>query len=68
MNRTKIAELLRLHSSKLGKEQVSIRTKFMVDPVYEDAVQQPRDLKRKKLRSPTKEGLDIEDDGEKKRL
>ena len=40
----------------------------MVDLVYEDAVQQLKEFNGKKLKSTTKEGLDIEDDDEKKKL
>ena len=40
----------------------------MVDLVYEDAVQQLKEFNGKKLKSTTKEGLDIEDDHEKKKL
>ena len=40
----------------------------MSDPVYEDAVQQLKEFNGKKLKSTTKEGLDIEDDDEKKKL
>ena len=40
----------------------------MVDLPYEDAVQQLKELNGKKLKSTAKEGLDIEDDDEKKKL
>ena len=40
----------------------------MIDLVYEDAVQQLKEFNGKKLKSTTKEGLDIEDDDEKKKL
>ena len=41
---------------------------IMIDPVYEDAVQQLKVFNGKKLESTTKEGLDIEDDHEKNKL
>merc|ERR1712021_35418 len=41
---------------------------YMVDPVDEYAVQQLKEFDGKKLKSTTKEGLDIEDDDEKKKL
>merc|ERR1711881_151422 len=52
-NRTKVAELLRFHTSK---------------SVDEYAVQQLKEFDGKKLKSTTKEGLDIEDEDEKKKL
>jgi molecular chaperone HtpG len=41
---------------------------YMVDPVDEYAVQQLKEFDGKKLKSTTKEGLDIDDDDEKKKL
>merc|ERR1711966_47122 len=41
---------------------------YMVDPVDEYAVQQLKEYDGKKLKSTTKEGLDIEDEDEKKKL
>merc|ERR1712070_590129 len=41
---------------------------YMVDPVDEYAVQQLKEFDGKKLKSVTKEGLDIEDEDEKKEL
>merc|ERR1712129_535989 len=41
---------------------------YMVDPVDEYAVQQLKEFDGKKLKSVTKEGLDIEDEAEKKKL
>merc|ERR1712099_109574 len=106
-NRTKVAELMRYHTSKSGDEQISfkeyvdrmkegqndiyyitgesiaavssspflenLRKKglevlYMVDPVDEYAVQQLKEFDGKKLKSTTKEGLDIEDEDEKKKL
>merc|ERR1712060_876738 len=106
-NRTKVAELLRFHTSKSGDEQISfkeyvdrmregqndiyyilgesiaavssspflenLRKKgleviYMVDPVDEYAVQQLKEFDGKKLKSTTKEGLDIEDEDEKKKI
>merc|ERR1711964_145494 len=40
---------------------------YMVDPVDEYAVQQLKEFDGKKLKSTTKEGLDIEDEDEKRR-
>merc|ERR1712087_900201 len=106
-NRTKVAELVRYHTSKSGDEQISfkeyvdrmkegqsdiyyitgesiaavssspfieaLRKKglevlYMVDPVDEYAVQQLKEFEGKKLKSVTKEGLDLEDEDEKKTL
>merc|ERR1712192_4409 len=106
-NRTKVAELLRFHTSKSGDEQISfkeyvdrmkegqndiyyitgesitavssspflenLRKKgleviYMVDPVDEYAVQQLKEFDGKKLKSTTKEGLDIEDEDETKKI
>merc|ERR1711988_480111 len=106
-NRTKVAELLRYHTSKSGDEQISfkeyvdrmkegqndifyitgesiaavssspflesLRKKglevlYMVDPIDEYAVQQLKEFDGKKLKSTTKEGLDIEDEDEKKKI
>merc|ERR1711869_126587 len=41
---------------------------YMVDPVDEYAVQQLKEFEGKKLKSTTKEGLDIDDEDEKKKL
>merc|ERR1712194_593290 len=41
---------------------------YMVDPVHEYAVQQLKEFDGKKLKSVTKEGLDIEDEDEKKKI
>merc|ERR1711977_214032 len=106
-NRTKIAELLRFHTSKSGDEQISLKeyvdrmkegqndiyyitgesiaavssspfletlrkkgleVLYMVDPVDEYAVQQLKEFDGKKLKSTTKEGLDIADEDEKKKI
>merc|ERR1711963_24877 len=106
-NRTKVAELMRYHSSKSGDEQISLKeyvdrmkegqndifyitgesitavssspfleslrkkgleVLYMVDPVDEYAVQQLKEFDGKKLKSTTKEGLDIEDEDEKKNM
>merc|ERR1711881_283653 len=106
-NRSKIAELMRYHTSKSGDEQISfkeyvdrmkegqndiyyitgesiqavssspflenLRKKglevlYMVDPVDEYAVQQLKEFDGKKLKSTTKEGLDIADEDEKKKI
>merc|ERR1712072_237079 len=106
-NRSKIAELLRFHTSKSGDEKISLKeyvdrmkegqndmyyitgesiaqvssspflenlrkkgleVLYMVDPVDEYAVQQLKEFDGKKLKSTTKEGLDIADEDEKKKL
>merc|ERR1712176_1740066 len=106
-NRTKVAELLRFHTSKSGDEQISfkeyvdrmkegqndiyyitgesiaavssspfletLRKKglevlYMVDPIDEYAVQQLKEFDGKKLKSITKEGLDIDEEDEKKKM
>merc|ERR1719468_1278799 len=106
-NRTKIAELLRFHTSKSGDELIALKeyvdrmkegqndiyyitgesitavssspfletlrkkgleVLYMVDPIDEYAVQQLKEFDGKKLKSTTKEGLDIEDEDEKKKL
>merc|ERR1719446_1625051 len=41
---------------------------YMVDPIDEYAVQQLKEFDGKKLKSTTKEGLDVEDEDEKKKL
>merc|ERR1712071_142805 len=41
---------------------------YMVDPIDEYAVQQLKEFDGKKLKSVTKEGLDIDDDDEKKKI
>merc|ERR1711998_633017 len=105
-NRTKVAELLRFHTSKSGDEMISfkeyvdrmkegqndiyyitgesvaqvssspfietLRKKgfeviYMVDPIDEYSVQQLKEFDGKKLKSVTKEGLDIDDEDEKKK-
>merc|ERR1711970_726136 len=45
-----------------------IEVLYMVDPVDEYAVQQLKEFDGKKLKSTTKEGLDIDDEDEKKKL
>merc|ERR1711956_55340 len=50
-NRTKVAELLRFHSSKSGDELIGLK-----------------EYVGKKLKSTTKEGLDIDDEDEKKKF
>merc|ERR1712141_560867 len=106
-NRTKVAELLRFHTSKSGDELISLKeyvdrmkegqndiyyitgesiaavssspfleqlrkkgieVLYLVDPIDEYAVQQLKEFDGKKLKSTTKEGLDIADDDEKKKL
>merc|ERR1712206_21073 len=41
---------------------------YMVDPIDEYAVQQLKEFDGKKLKSTTKEGLEIDDEDEKKKL
>merc|ERR1711975_178148 len=41
---------------------------YMVDPIDEYAVQQLKEYDGKKLKSVTKEGLDLDDEGEKKKM
>eukprot|EP00438_Fugacium_kawagutii_P014460 Skav223507 [mRNA] locus=scaffold1160:206258:215316:- [translate_table: standard] len=106
-NRTKIAELLRFHTSKSGDEQISLKeyvdrmkegqndifyitgesiaavssspfletlrkkgieVLYMTDPIDEYATQQLKEFDGKKLKSTTKEGLDIDDEDEKKKI
>merc|ERR1712190_555413 len=106
-NRTKVAELMRYHSSKSGDEQISfkeyvdrmkegqndiyyitgesiaavssspfleslrkrgIEVLYMVDPIDEYSVQQLKEFDGKKLKSVTKEGLELDDEDEKKKL
>merc|ERR1712073_19395 len=106
-NRTKVAELLRFHTSKSGDEQISLKeyvyrmkegqndiyyitgesitavssspfletlrkkgleVLYMTDPIDEYAVQQLKEFDGKKLKSTTKEGLDIDDEDEKKKF
>ena len=105
-NRTKIAELLRYHTSKSGEELVSLKEYvarmkegqkdiyyitgesrqmvsnspfleglkkkgyeviFMVDPIDEYAVQQLKEFDGKKLKSCSKEGLELDDSEEEKK-
>jgi len=105
-NRTKIAELLRFHTSKSGEDMVSLKeyvsrmkegqkdiyyitgesrvavsnspfleglkkrgyeVLFMVDPIDEYAVQQLKEFDGKKLKSCTKEGLDLDENEEEKK-
>merc|ERR1719387_1794280 len=106
-NRTKVAELMRYHTSKSGDEQISLKeyvdrmkegqndifyitgesiaavqaspfletlkkkgyeVLYMVDPIDEYCVQQLKEFDGKKLKSVTKEGLELEDEEEKKTL
>merc|ERR1719160_703055 len=106
-NRTKIAELMRYHTSKSGDEMISLKEYvdrmkegqndifyitgesiaqvsaspfieqlrkkgfeviYMVDPVDEYSVQQMKEFDGEKLKSVTKEGLDLNDEDEKKKM
>merc|ERR1712232_1267572 len=70
-NRTKVAELMRYQTSKSGDEMISFKEYvdrmkegqndiiYMVDPIDEYSVQQLKEFDGKKLKSVTKEGLDI---------
>ena len=51
----------------LGKKGLEVLL-YMVDPIDEYAVQQLKEFDGKKLKSTTKEGLDIDDDDEQKKL
>jgi molecular chaperone HtpG len=105
-NRTKIADLLRFHTSKSGEDQISFKeyvqrmkegqkdifyitgesrqavasspfieslkkkgyeVMYMVDPIDEYMVQQLKEYDGKKLKSVTKEGLDLETTEEEKK-
>merc|ERR1711869_115147 len=106
-NRTKVAELMRYHTSKYGDEMISLKEYvdrmkegqndifyitgesiaavsaspfieqlrkkgfeviYMVDPIDEYSVQQLKEFDGKKLKSCTKEGLDLDDEDEKKKM
>ena len=105
-NRTKVADLLRYHTSKSGEDLISFKDYvarmkdgqkdifyitgetrsavasspfieglkkkgyeviYMIDPIDEYAVQQLKEYDGKKLKSCTKEGLDLEDSEEEKK-
>merc|ERR1712007_191467 len=105
-NRTKIADLLRFHTSKSGEDQISLKeyiarmkegqksiyyitgeskaavaaspfleglktrgyeVLYLVDPIDEYMVQQMKDYEEKKLKSVTKEGLDMDETEEEKK-
>ena len=105
-NRTKVADLLRYHTSKSGEDMISFKDYvarmkdgqkdifyitgetrsavasspfieglkkkgyeviYMIDPIDEYAVQQLKEYDGKKLKSCTKEGLDLEDSEEEKK-
>merc|ERR1711994_766846 len=106
-NRTKVAELLRFHTSKSGDELIGLKeyvdrmkegqndiyyitgesiaavssspfletlrkkgleVLYMTDPIDEYAVQQLKEFDGKKLKSTTKEGLNLDDEDEKKKF
>merc|ERR1712019_170689 len=79
-NRVKIAELLRYQTSKSGDEMITLKeyvdrmkegqeeVLYMVDPIDEYGVQQLKEFDGKKLKSVTKEGLDIDGEDEKKKM
>jgi molecular chaperone HtpG len=105
-NRTKLADLLRFHTSKSGEDQISLKdyvqrmkegqkdlfyitgesraqvasspflealkkrgyeVLYLVDPIDEYMVQQLKEYDGKKLKSCTKEGLDLEETEEEKK-
>merc|ERR1712118_89998 len=77
-NRAKLADLLRFQTSKSGDEMISLKEDcdrmkkgievlYMVDPIDEYCVQQLKEYDSKKLKSVTKEGLDIDTEDEKKK-
>jgi len=53
---------------KEKKEEKGYEVMYMVDPIDEYAVQQLKEFDGKKLKSITKEGLDIDDEDEKKKM
>merc|ERR1711997_784682 len=52
----------------MGLRKKGIEVIYLTDPIDEYAVQQLKEFDGKKLKSTTKEGLDIADDDEKKKL
>merc|ERR1711871_1723791 len=80
-NRAKLADLLRFQTSKSGDEMISLKEYcdrmkegkndieviYMVDPIDEYCVQQLKEYDSKKLKSVTKEGLDLDTEEEKKK-
>merc|ERR1712129_511383 len=106
-NRTKVAELLRFHSTRSGDELIGLKeyvdnmkegqndiyyitsessaavqsspiletlrkkgleVLYMTDPIDEDVVQQLKEFDGKKLKAITKEGLDSDDEDERKNI
>ncbi|KAE8673568.1 Heat shock cognate protein 80 [Hibiscus syriacus] len=74
-NRTKIAELLRYHSTKSGDEMTSLKdylkkkgyeVLYMVNAIDEYAVGQLKEFEGKKLVSATKEGLKLDESEDEK--
>ncbi|GFZ12706.1 heat shock protein 81-2 [Actinidia rufa] len=67
-NKTKIADLLRYHSTKSGDEMTSLKdyVLFMVDAIDEYAVGQLKEFEGKKLVSATKEGLKLDESEDEK--
>ena len=51
----------------LGRQLERRAPRYMVDPIDEYATQQLKEFDGKKLKSTTKEGLDIDDEDEKKK-
>ncbi|VAI18857.1 unnamed protein product [Triticum turgidum subsp. durum] len=77
-NRTKIAELLRYHSTKSGDELTSLKDYvtrmkkgyeviYMVDAIDEYAIGQLKEFEGKKLVSATKEGLKLDESEDEKK-
>ena len=51
----------------LASVKCKVFIRYMVDPIDEYATQQLKEFDGKKLKSTTKEGLDIDDEDEKKK-
>ncbi len=71
-NRMKLCELLRFNTSKSGEDLEALKKKgievlYLVDPIDEYMVQQVKDYDGKKLKSCTKEGLELEETEEEKK-
>ena len=63
-NRTKVASSSPFETS--CKKGLGLEVLYMVDPVHEYCVQQLKEFDGKKLKYTTREGLDLEDENEKK--
>merc|ERR1712146_495583 len=83
-NREKLANFLRYNTSKSGEDMISLKeyvarmkegqkrkgleVLYLIDPIDEYVIQQLKDFEEKKLKNCSKEGLDIEDEDDKKKL